>query len=408
MSSKDLIGLALDGVLANKMRSLLTLLGIVIGVGAIILMISLGSSAERVISGEFADMETSQIWIHADPMLSSARQVEFNSDDHEYLKRNALGIEQALFYYMVHMQIDYEDNSRYNRVLGIEPGAEEANSLELKAGRFITKEDRAAQRKVAVVGEGMAREMTDLDEAVDLLGEEIIIDEKEFTVVGIIDQRSSYAYVNPSSDVLIPGRTGNAVWPDIFDSPYSLMLAFDAENYSGADIMAQVEHLLERRHGPLSGEETRFYYESVEENIEMTNTVIRVLNYVLGAIAAISLLVGGIGVMNIMLVSVKERTEEIGLRMALGATREEIRGQFLLETIFLSLTGGLIGVILGGLFSYLVNYIIVQFQGWWEIVIPMWIIVVSFGITVLIGVVFGYYPAYKASRMNPIEALRIE
>ena len=119
-------------------------------------------------------------------------------------------------------------------------------------------------------------------------------------------------------------------------------------------------------------------------------------------------LVGGIGVMNIMLVIVKERTEEIGLRMALGAAKQEIRKQFLLEAVFLSLMGGIIGVVVGSGFSYAVNYVILQFQESWEIVIPFWVIGVSFGITVLIGIIFGYYPAYKASKLDPINALRYE
>ncbi|MFW6256957.1 MAG: ABC transporter permease [Bacillota bacterium] len=407
MNIKDTLKLALEGLLANKLRSLLTLLGIVIGVGAIILMISLGGTTEQVVEGEFAHMARSQIWIYPDPDLSEGQQGELIAEDRKFIVNNVEGVTEGFLYYSGDwQQVYYEDNSSSNFVYGIEEGAEVSNNLELRAGRYITNHDIVSQNEVAVIGEFAVRNLSDVDKTTEFLGKEIEVNDDEFTVIGIIDERSPGGMIGPM-DVLVPYQTIKSSW-EFVDNPNYLTLNFDAENFEDNQIMSQIEYLLERRHGVTGEGESRFMVDSLEQAIEVTQDVISVFNYVLGAIAAISLLVGGIGVMNIMLVSVKERTEEIGLRMALGATKGQIRSQFILETVFLSLTGGVIGIIVGVSFSYLVDFIIMQFLDWWEIVIPFWIIGVSFAVTAFIGIIFGFYPAYKASRFDPIDAIRFK
>ncbi|MFW6238160.1 MAG: ABC transporter permease [Halanaerobiales bacterium] len=410
MTFIDQLKLAYAGITANKLRSLLTLLGIVIGVGAIILMISLGSSVENVISGEFAEMTTSQVRISPNYNISESQWGELSTRDKDYLRDGVYGAEEAWLFHQDMFgvfEVEYRDEQEQVSLLGMEPEAEDGRSFELKAGNYFGVREDRQREKVAIVGEMIASSFSELEESVDLLGEEITIEGEEFMVIGIIDESSSDMVVS-AQNVAIPFSTAEDVWADRFENPGFMILEYDGQNHSGEDIVRQARQLLNERYGEPVNAESRFIIESFEQNIEISQTVIKVLNYLLGSIAAISLFVGGVGVMNIMLVSVKERTREIGLRMALGATRQEIRIQFVLETIYLSLGGGILGVITGSGFSFIINLIIGHFLDWWEFVIPLWIIAVSFGITVIIGIVFGFYPAYKASNLDPIEALRYE
>lgn len=406
MSILDRIKLALSGVGSNKFRSFLTLLGIIIGVSAVIIMVSLGSGTQNVIGGQLEGVMTRQIYLSPNWQLPYAQRKMLTLEDKVFLEEAVMGMKEALPVYSGHYSFKYNKREANSRVYGVSESILDVANLKLSYGRGITREDIENHEQVAVIGEFVLNDVLEDRDYSSVIGEEIVVDGKKFVVVGIMGISES-VFVSHSS-IHIPYTTYQDTWRRRVQAQgvSYYLLTYD-KNTAEHDITAQVEYLLNRKYGKARGK-SRFMIHGLQGEMDVTRRVIEVFTYVLGGIAAISLLVGGIGVMNIMLVTVKERTREIGIRKAIGASRPDIQQQFLFEAIILTVGGGLLGIIIGSGISMLINFGLKQAFDWWQGTIPMWIIMLSFGVTVAIGVMFGFYPAFKASKLDPIDALRYE
>ncbi len=405
MSFIDRIKLALMGVSSNKFRSFLTLLGIIIGVGAVILMVSLGSGTQQVVSGQFESLNIRQVYLGSNYNLSYQQRGRLSLEDERYLEESALGVEDVVPFYRSYQSVKYGGKEGEVTVAGVMPQVLDLTSLKLGYGRSIETSDIKNRARIAVVPEEFMSRLTNLSDYSSLIGEKISIDGNKLLIVGVLGESNSTVALG-NNTVLIPLTTYGSLWRRTAES-ISFYLVTYSKTAAEKDVMAQVSYLMDKRYGKVSGE-SRYIVQGLQQETDTMTNVIRVFSYVLGGIAAISLMVGGIGVMNIMLVTVKERTREIGVRRAIGATCGDIQKQFLMESTILSVGGGIMGILLGSLFSFLINIVLGQYFDWWQGNIPLWIIILSFGVTVGIGLIFGYYPAYKASKLDPIEALRYE
>ncbi len=405
MKIRDSIRLAFSGVLNNKFRSFLTLLGIIIGVGAVIIMVALGSGTREVVSGQFESLNSRQVYLSGNWNLPYQQRGQLLLEDRKFLEEATVGIDAAVPYYRMWTHVCYNNKENDNSVGGVFPGGIELTNLKLKYGRSITEEDIKNHNRVAVVGEDVLSKLTDVDDYSQIIGEKINIDGKTFIIIGILEHaNSTIGFGNQS--VFMPATVFQDVWRQRAQTVSFYLILYD-KNAGEKDVIKQLHYLLDKKYGKANGK-SRFITEGIKSRTDIYKKVITVFTYVLGGIAAISLLVGGIGVMNIMLVTVKERTKEIGVRMSIGASSKDIQNQFLFESIILTVGGGILGIICGSGLSLVMNIIIKSKFDWWQGTIPVWVILLSFGVTVLIGLIFGFYPAYKASKLDPIEALRFE
>lgn len=405
MNFFDRLKLAIFGITSNKFRTFLTLLGIIIGVASVILMVSLGSGTQQAVSGQFEGLMNRQIFISPNWDLAYRDRGRLSTEDQAYLGESVLGLTTAMPYYRSYKTIKYQDQETNNWIAGVLPGGLDLANLKLEYGRDISELDVKDRARVAVVGRQVLERLIDHEDYIKMIGQEIVLDGYKVMIVGILGI-SNATIALPNQVVLIP----QSCYQEFFRSEarnVDLFLLKYTADATETDVIDQVNYLLNQKYGTVRGK-SRFLTVGIESHFDVYNQVIVVLTYLLAGIAAISLLVGGIGVMNIMLVTVKERTREIGIRMAIGAGSYDIQQQFLLEAVFLTIGGGLLGIITGTGLAMLLNLILANVFQWWQGSIPLWAIALSFGVTVLIGLIFGFYPAYKASKLDPIEALRYE
>jgi len=405
MNYIERIKLSLTGVLSNKFRSFLTLLGIIIGVSSVIIMVSLGSGTQQVVGGQFAELMARQVSLFANWELPYSQQGELSLEDVDYLKDTIIGVEEVLPFFRGWFYIKYEGREYNGSVAGVVENALDVTNLKLEYGRMISESDLDNHEHVAVIGQRTLEQLTDSTDFASAVGKEIEIDGNELLIVGVLGL--SQATVAISNEVvLVPMTTFRDLWRWEGRSANNFLITYDAIS-TEEDIINQIEYLMNDRYGTVKGE-CKYMVAGIQNEINIYNNIIKILTMVLGSIAGISLLVGGIGVMNIMLVNVKERTREIGVRKAVGASSRDIQSQFLIESILLAGGGGLIGIITGVTFSTLISLILAHAFEWWQGSIPAWVIILSFGVTTFIGIAFGFYPAYKASKLDPIEALRYD
>jgi putative ABC transport system permease protein len=405
--------IALRALLANKMRSILTMLGIVIGVATIVALLSIGKGATASITSEIQSSGSNLLTVSPGRSQfgpggdgASQQQSHLYYSDYELLAR---GLEQNLTAivptYESSYIVKYGDESFSISVTGVTPEYQEVRSYDVGTGRFIADGDNKSQAKVAVLGSQTAE---DLFGSLSPIGKTISVNGIKFEVVGVLESKGSSGFGSSDDAVFIPLDTG---YDKVFGS---------TANYNGkktvnnilvsvktTDLMdtvsAQIEYMLRRAHKLTTAEELDFNVLSQTDTLDTLSSITNTLTIFLGAIAGISLLVGGIGIMNIMLVSVTERTKEIGLRKAVGATRNQILTQFLIETVTLSLLGGILGILLGvGIATFF------SLTGLISSVITTDSILLAFFFTLAIGVFFGIYPAFRAANLHPMVALRYE
>ncbi|MFP4661099.1 MAG: ABC transporter permease [Halanaerobiales bacterium] len=400
MTFLDRLKLSLTGVGSNKFRSFLTLLGIIIGVSSVIIMVSMGSGTQQVLGGQFEGLASRQIYITGNFELPYQQRGSLTLEDKEYLEQSVIGIEDVVPVYGAYgLGIKYDGKEVNGNILGVTPKLADLNDIKLEYGRYINQTDLDNQERAVVMGRRFIEQLTNTGDYNSLIGEEIELDGNKFVLVGITEPAAG-------NIIHVPLTTLRTVWR--WEGRYAnyFFASYDS-NTDEKDIMAQVRYLLDKKHGTAK-DQSKFYYEGLQSSINILNQIMQVFTMILAGIAAISLLVGGIGVMNIMLVTVKERTREIGVRKAIGASAGDIQKQFLIESILLTSGGGLFGILFGVLVSTLINFVLSQAFQFWTGVIPFWVILLSFGVTAVIGIIFGFYPAYKASKLDPIEALRYE
>lgn len=406
MNFTNLTRIAANALKRNKFRAFLTMLGIIIGVGSVIGMLSIGESSKQSIQEEMSSMGTNMIFItpgdqeRGGIVMGNTNAKTLKLDDVEKIKKEALYISaispvvsstgQAINGNKNWPTTIYGTNSDY---LGI-------RKFELKDGRLFKDREIKTLAKVCLIGQTVVENL--FEEGVDPIGQTIRFGDIPLKVIGVLEEKGENAMGMDQDDMLIAPYS--SVQRRILAINYIQSIYMSAESEELSDeAMDEVESILRRAHDIREGDENDFEVRSQSEMISMFSNVTSILTMLLGAVAGISLLVGGIGIMNIMFVSVTERTREIGLRMSVGGRGIDILTQFLIEAILLSVFGGLIGI----LFGILISYVATSLLGY-SMVIMGEAIFIAFLVCTVIGVFFGWYPARKAARLNPIDALRHE
>jgi len=402
--------IAVRALRVNKLRSALTMLGIVIGVGAVITMVAVGAGAQARVAEQIQSLGANIIIIWPGTVnlggvrLGAGAQATLSEDDAWAIQREIPLIEVVAPYVRGNAQVVYSNLNWWTGILGVTPEYLPARDWDVISGRALTQEEVDGAAKVALVGQTVARNLFGEE---DPLGQVIRIKKVPFTVIGLMDRKGQNTWGQDQDDqILIPLSTAKT---KVLGGNQAKGRAVGAMTIKvrEASLMKEAEEevrgLLRQRHRLQPSQDDDFNVRNLAEVLESQEAASRVLTLLLAAIASVSLLVGGIGIMNIMLVSVTERTREIGLRMAVGARGRDILTQFLVEAVTLSLIGGAIGVGAGLLGSYGIAYF-----AEWRTLLQIDAILIAFGFSAAVGVFFGFYPARKAAGLNPIDALRYE
>ncbi len=406
------INIALRSLFANKLRSALTMLGIIIGVGAVIALMSVGRGAQAQITSTFEQMGTNVIYVLSSTGgvggmagLASASPT-LSMDDAEALADRVHSVVAVAPTSENYAEVTAGDESVVTIINGATPEYQQVSNYPAASGQFISDRNVALRDMVVVLGSDVAENLFGAD---DPVGQKVKIKGKRFTVIGVLEAKGGQIMGVSMDDMVVTPITTfqtrlftqrTATGEDVVQS-IGVQVS-TAEAIDGA--MVEIEDVLRKRHRLAEDDENDFTIISQEQIVGMLEQVTGVFSIFLGAIAGISLLVGGIGIMNIMLVSVTERTREIGIRKAVGAKRRDILTQFLLEALTLSLVGGGIGIIIGWALSYLVSRIQIGGQLIPSVVSPD-IVILAISVSVFIGLASGIYPAMRAARLNPIDAL---
>jgi putative ABC transport system permease protein len=402
----EILSVALGALRANKLRSLLTMLGIVIGVAAVIAMVALGTGAQTAVKERIASLGTTLLTVTPGQqrgmgVVIADQQTKLTMDDAGALDERATSLTAVQPEMNRNLQITWTNRNASASVVGTSSNYLEVRKYRLMAGRMFTRMEDEAKQRVAVVGPAVAGNMG-LSAPDALLGENIRIRGIQFTVVGVLESKGQASpFGNPDEQILIPINTGRF---RVFGSDRLRSISvLAASEEKIPDAMADIQKVLRREHRLRTGQPDDFQMRSQADFLNTLGETTQVFTYLLSGIAAVSLLVGGIGIMNIMLVSVTERTREIGIRKALGATRSAILLQFMIEAIVLCCLGGIVGIIVGsGGAAALSNAFA------WNVKISPAAIALAFAFSAAVGLIFGVWPARRAATLDPIVALRYE
>jgi putative ABC transport system permease protein len=399
------VKIALDALVSNKLRSILTMLGIIIGVGAVIAMVSIGMGVRDKISTSIASLGSNLIIVMPGASSSSGvrgaagTKTTLTLKDAQAIARDVDGIAAIAPAVSSQYQMVAGNMNWTTSVQGTTPEYMEVRNVSVEAGSFITNDDLNARNRVAVIGATVA---ANLFENVNPVGKSIRINNAPFTIIGVLASKGQSAGGQDQDDtVIIPLTTAQERMMGITHVQSISVQAADSEAVD--QVQEGITSLLRARHGIIGDQENDFTVRNLASVMETAQETTATITMLLGSIAGISLLVGGIGIMNIMLVSVTERTREIGIRKALGARYSNILMQFLIEAVVIGVVGGAIGIAVGIGASYGISSV----AGWNTVITPLPIII-SFAFSVGIGLFFGLYPARKAALLNPIDALRYE
>ena len=396
--------MAWSSLIANKMRSLLTMLGIIIGVAAVIALVSIGYGVRQQITESISSLGSNLLMVYPGaPRTPGVRPVSganktLKMGDYEAISKmdsvEAASPVSANSYLTVYMSKNWTTT-----VNGANADFQYVNNWTMKSGRFITDSQIERRERVAVIGATVAKNLFGNE---DPIGKDIRIHKNSFKVVGVLDEKGSGTMGNDQDDVIVVPYT--TMMERVMGVDYLRMIYIQAKEGEDLErVQADIENILRVRHGIKNPDLDDFNVNNMASIMKAVEENTATMTLFLGAVAAISLLVGGIGIMNIMLVSVTERTREIGVRKALGATYRTIITQFLIEAIVISLVGGAIGILVGIGASQLIATVAKL-----KTVVTTGPILLSFGFSMTIGLVFGSYPARKAAKLNPIDALHYE
>lgn len=411
MTFGDSLHAALIAIRVNLLRSVLTALGIIIGVGAVIIMISVGAGAQKQVDDLIKTLGSNLVLVLPGTTTASGARGARGSrptiteDDAIAIQNEVPTVKTVAPMVRGSGQLIFGNKNWSSSILGVTPEYQEAQEWRIKGGRWFNDQETRAAAKVALVGETIIENLFEPDE--NPIGQVIRIKRVPFTIVGTLVAKGETPRGTDMDDtVFVPLSTAKKRLVGGRRLSGKLVNVLFVKSVSAAavdDTIRDMTNLLRQRHRIRPGQNDDFFVRNLSSILEARASSTRVMTILLAAVASISLIVGGIGIMNIMLVSVTERTREIGLRMAIGARGRDILLQFLIEAVTLSLIGGLIGIALGlgGTFG-------IASLGDWPTVIRPESIILAFGFAAVVGVFFGYYPARKAARLDPIDALRYE
>lgn len=403
MNISESFRVAISSLLANRIRLILTMLGIIIGVSAVITMVALGQGAKRAVETQIQQLGTNILTLRPGTMggpfgRAAGTSIRLTEEHVKALREEMKSVEAIVPESYQYTQIKYGNQVTFSQVLGTEPDYEWVRNSPVVLGEYFTNNDNVRRARVCVIGEKVRSDL--FGESRDVIGEEIRIKGINFTVVGLLKEKGE-GWGDPDNTIVIPLQTA---LKRVFGTDRINQVSLKVASMELMDPAAlEVERVM-RKHLRLKPDEENNF--SVRSQLDMLSTfgeASKTLTTLLASIAAVSLLVGGIGIMNIMLVSVTERTREIGVRMAIGARKRDIRYQFLIEAIVIAMIGGIIGIFLGIGAAVALS----EFARWNTSVAPE-AIGLSFFFAFLVGVIFGLFPAVKASNLNPIESLRYE
>jgi putative ABC transport system permease protein len=397
--------IALRALQRNKMRTLLTMLGMIIGVGAVIAMVSIGTGAKTQVEAQIASLGQNVVLVFSGSVTRSGIHTGWGSagtltiDDARAIAREITGVKAVSPEVRMGSQISAGNQNWFTSVLGESEQYLEIRQWPLAAGTMFTENDVRGANKVAIIGMTIVNQIFN-DE--DPIGQIVRIRNVPFVIVGVLSPKGLSLMGQDQDDVIIIPYT--SAMKRIQGTTTLRSILVQADSLKNLPVVQQqLTELLRQRHKIGPGKDDDFTVRTQQEIAETATATSRIMTALLGSIASVSLIVGGIGIMNIMLVSVTERTREIGIRMAVGAKSRDVMLQFLIEAVTLSIIGGIIGIGVGVLASKIISS-----QMGWPVLTPLTSIVLAFSFSALVGVFFGFYPARKASMLDPIEALRYE
>ena len=398
----EIIRVAFQSIRANLFRAMLTALGIIIGVGAVIAMLAAGSGAQKSIDDQIAALGANILTLTASQFFSmgvARDQMTLTVDDLIPLEENTRYIDAVVPELQSRGQLEMAGRNANSRLIGTSDQYAEMFNFGIAVGRFFTREEDVARRRVIVVGNDIPAQLDALPEAI--LGETVSVNAQRFEVVGVLDRIGSSGGPSPDSSAFVPINTAkDRMTGNQRVSSINLRVRDDVALERA---MVDIERVLRSEHKILPGQPNDFAIIDRQQFLATQQAAQQTFTFLLASIAGVSLLVGGIGIMNIMLVSVTERTHEIGVRMALGATRTNIMLQFLVESVALCLFGGLAGIAAGTAAANALS----RYAGWETFVSPE-SVALAFLFSIGVGLFFGIWPARRAARLDPIEALRYE
>jgi putative ABC transport system permease protein len=411
MSALESLRIAMRALRVNKLRSVLTVLGIVVGVGAVVCMVSVGAGAQAEVSEKIRTLGANLLFVlpgaknSGGARLESGTQPTLTEEDAASIRRELVDVQVAAPLLSRSMPLVATNRNWVTVVAGINADYLVAREWQIASGRSFTSDEITSGTKVAIVGSVIVEELFNGRAGV---GETFRIGSVPFTVIGVLDRKGLGAAGRSQDDVVfIPLSAAKSRVLGAVRGTTREALDFISIKVSDASAMPEIEReleaLLRQRHRIRGDAPSDFRIENPADVLFARGAAVRLLGSLLIAVAAVSLVVGGISIMNIMLVSVTERTREIGLRMAVGASRRDIRWQFLIEALILALMGGLVGAISGA-----VAAVAIALKAGWPILISPWAIILACGFAAFIGISFGLYPAHRAARLDPIVALRFE
>ena len=403
MNFLELLKVSFQALKTNKTRAGLTMLGVIIGVGAVILLISIGSGLKGYVIDQLEELGADSLFVIPGEISMGEGEnrgggipgpgvaaSKFTFDHLNDLKREGKTIKAVMAYTENNGTIKYRGETHVTQIAGVGPNYPTVRNQEVIQGSFFTSSQHNAAKKVAVLGKSVAEEFF---EGENPLGKKVTVSDQRYVVIGVLEKKGSFARVDVDDQVFIPATTA--------------MRQFDMDNVQSFWVQSQSSEMIPQTKEEVEKilmktlDEDEFSILDTKSILTMISSILGALTAGLGGIAAISLLVGGIGIMNIMLVSVTERTREIGLRKAVGATPKNIMVQFLIEATILSLGGGIIGILLALAGSMVLSR-------FWPTTVSLWSVLVAFFVSAGVGVIFGVAPAAKAARLNPIDALKYE